>query len=75
MKPKFVFLWFYVFMKLRLNFQMTILISHVILSENLLNETKKMINIEKEEKVAYRHHKVILNSKAKAFLILCEFLI
>ena len=42
MKPKFVFLWFYVFMKLRLNFQMTILISHVILSENLLNETKKI---------------------------------
>ena len=50
MKPKFVFLWFYVFMKLRLNFQMTILISHVILSENLLNETKKMIQHRKRRK-------------------------
>ena len=74
MKPKFVFSQFYVFMKLRLNFQMTIFISHFILWENL-NETKKWYNIEKEEEVAYRCHKVILNSKAKAFLILCEFLI
>ena len=29
------------FMKLRLNFQFTVFISHVLLSENLLNETKK----------------------------------
>ena len=36
-------------MKLRLNFQ--IFVSHVILSKNLLNETKKMTQHRKDGKV------------------------
>ena len=37
-------------MKLRLNFQLVAFISHVILSENLVNETKKWFSRENDEK-------------------------
>ena len=39
-------------MKLRLNFQLIVCISHVILSEYLLNEAKKMYS--KEKHVTYK---------------------
>ena len=41
-------------MKLRLNFQLIVCISHVIFSEYLLNEAKKMYSKEKHEKVTYK---------------------
>ena len=70
-------------MKLRLNFQLAVSISHVILSENL-NETKK--------KSQYKNFKLILNFKCdfsqfygphffqrlsnlkKAYVMICTFL-
>ena len=46
-KEKFVYFdIFIIFMKLRLNFQLIVFISHVILLENL-NETTKMIKLRK----------------------------
>ena len=43
LKEKFVYFdSFIIFMKLRLNFQLIVFVSHVILLENL-NETKKMM--------------------------------
>ena len=60
-KLKFVyFVSFIFFMKLRL------FISHVILSENLLNETKKIIQ---HEKVTYRQH---TTKSFSAFAFFCD---
>ena len=54
-------------MKLRLNFQLKIFISHVMLSEILLKETKKWQIREKYEEVTYKQHATKLFSDLKHF--------
>ena len=56
-------------MELRLNFQMIVFISNGILSENLLNETRKIIQCTKNDvKVAYRQYATKLFSVLRLLL-------